>query len=46
MKSDLIQIQNPRSKRYIKTDRARGRILGHKKTKGPYKGIKIVKNKD
>jgi hypothetical protein len=43
---DIVQVRNPRSNRYIKIDRARGRILSHKKSEGAYKGISVAgKNK-
>lgn len=30
-KKDIVQVKNPRTNRYIKIDRAKGRILSHKK---------------
>jgi hypothetical protein len=39
---DIVQKKNPRTKRYIKIDREKGRILSHKKSNGAYKGITIV----
>lgn len=41
-KRDLVQLKNPRSNRYVKVDRAEGRILGYKKTAGPYKNVPII----
>lgn len=41
-RDELVQLKNPRTKRYIKIDKSTGSILSHKKTRGPYKGIKIV----
>ncbi len=38
---DLVQIRNPRTDRYVKIDRAVGRILGEKRTKGPWKNVPI-----
>ena len=38
-----IQIQNPRSGLFVKIDRQEGRIMQHKKSPGPFKGIGIVK---
>lgn len=37
-KSNIVQIRNPRTKRYVKIDKGRKRIISSKKT--PYKGIK------
>jgi len=39
---DLVQVRNPRSGRYVKIDRSAGRIVSHKKSPGPYKGIRVV----
>jgi hypothetical protein len=41
-KPDIVQLRNPRSDRYVKVDRAHGRILDHKKSPGPYKNVPIV----
>ncbi|MCH7838062.1 MAG: hypothetical protein IIC26_06085 [Chloroflexi bacterium] len=38
----LIQIRNPSVDRYVKIDRSTGRIMSHKKTAGPYKGVRIA----
>jgi len=37
-----IQIQNPRSKLWVKIDRQEGRIVRHKKSPGPFKGITVI----
>ncbi len=42
-KSDIVQIKNPKSGHYVKIDRAKGRILSHKKSEGPYKGVPIAR---
>ncbi len=44
MKKDIVQVKNPRSNRY-KIDRAKGRILSHKKSEGKYKGIPIARKR-
>jgi hypothetical protein len=41
-KRDLVQLKNPRSGLYVKVDRGEGRIVGHKKSPGPYKNVPIV----
>lgn len=41
-KKDIVQVKNPRSNRYVKIDRAKGRILSHKKSEGKYKGIPVA----
>ena len=44
-KSSIVQLKNPRSGHYVKIDRAKGEIVSHKKSEGPYKGVPIVKKK-
>ena len=43
-KADLVQLKHPRSKRYVKIDKAQGKIIGTKST--PYKNIKFAVKKD
>lgn len=38
-----VQALNPVTKRYVKIDTGSGRIIEHKKSAGPYKGIREVK---
>jgi hypothetical protein len=38
--SSRVQVLNPRTDRWVKLDTTTGRILDHKKSSGPYKGIK------
>ena len=41
-----VQALNPVTKRYVKIDTSTGRIVEHKKTAGPYKGVReVVTNK-
>lgn len=40
-KHDIVQVKNPKTNRYIKIDRTKGQIISHKKTLGPYKGVRI-----
>ena len=40
---DLVQVKNPRSGRYVKIDKSAGRIVSHKKSPGPYKGVRVVR---
>ena len=42
---DIVQVRNPRSGKYVKIDRTQGRIIGHKKTDGPYKNIPIARKR-
>ncbi len=39
----FVQLQNPRTKRYIKVDCTNGIIVSSKKT--PYKNVEIIKGK-
>ncbi len=43
-KKDIVQVKNPRSGRYVKINRSDGKILDHKKSKGPYKNIPVARN--
>ena len=38
--SKRIQVLNPVTKRYVKIDTDRGRIIDHKKSPGPYKSVR------
>lgn len=42
-KSDVVQVKNPRTGRYVKIDRAKGKILSHKKSEGKYKNIPVAR---
>ena len=42
-KKDIIQVKNPKSGHYVKIDRTEGKIVGHKKSEGPYKGVPIAR---
>jgi hypothetical protein len=41
----IVQTKNPRTGRYVKVDRNKGRILSTKKSIGPYKGIPITRKR-
>lgn len=42
---DIVQVKNPRTGHYVKIDRAEGRILAHKKSEGPYKGVPVARKR-
>jgi hypothetical protein len=42
---ERVQALNPVTKRYVKIDTSTGRIIDHKKTAGPYKGVREVTTK-
>jgi hypothetical protein len=35
-----VQVKNPVTNRWVKIDTNTGRIIDHKKTPGPYKGVR------
>ncbi len=39
---ERVQALNPVTKRYVKIDTSTGRIVDHKKSAGPYKGVREV----
>jgi hypothetical protein len=43
--ADIVQVKNPRTNRYIKIDRDKGRILSHKKSVGKYANVPVAKSK-
>jgi len=42
---DVVQVKNPRSGHYVKIDRTEGRIISHKKSEGPYKGVPVARKR-
>lgn len=40
---ERVQALNPVTQRYVKIDTTTGRIIDHKKSEGPYKGIRMAK---
>jgi len=44
-KRDVVQVKNPKTGRYVKIDRSRGKIISSKKSEGPYKGIPVARKK-
>jgi len=44
-KKDVIQTKNPKTERYVKIDRSAGRIIAHKKSRGPYKNVPIARKR-
>jgi len=43
IKRDVVQVKNPKSGHYVKIDRSAGKILEHKSSLGPYKGIPVAR---
>jgi len=44
-KKDIVQAKNPRTGRYVKIDRDAGRIVSHKSSPGPYKGVPVARKR-
>ncbi len=44
-KKDVVQVKNPKTNRYVKIDRAAGKIVASKKTAGPYKNVPVARKK-
>ena len=44
-KRDVVQTKNPKSGRYVKIDRAAGKIVAHKKSTGPYKNVPVARKR-
>ena len=40
---DVVQVKNPKTDRYVKIDRSKGKIVAHKKSDGPYKGVPVAR---
>lgn len=40
---DRVQVKNPITDRWVKLDTKSGRIVDHKKSPGPYKGVRKKK---
>ena len=40
----IVQMRDPKTGRYIKVDRATGKVLRRKQTDGPYERIPIVES--
>jgi hypothetical protein len=44
-KKDIVQVRNPKTDRYVKINRTEGKIMSHKKSKGPYKNVPIARKR-
>lgn len=44
-KHDVVQVKNPKTERYVKIDRTEGKIISHKQSAGPYKGVPVARKK-
>lgn len=44
-KRNVVQVKNPKTDRYVKIDRAAGKIMSHKRSKGPYKDVPVARKR-
>ena len=44
-KKRIVQVKNPKTGKYVKIDRAKGRIMSHKKSDGPYKNVAVARKR-
>lgn len=44
-KRDVVQVKNPKTGHYVKIDRSAGKIIAHKKSDGPYKGVPVARKR-
>ena len=42
-KAKIVQVKNPKTGRYVKIDREKGRIVSHKKSDGRYKNVPVAR---
>jgi len=42
---DVVQVKNPKTGKYVKIDRAKGKIIAHKKSDGPYKNVPVARKR-
>ena len=45
IKRDFVQVRNPKTGHYLKIDRDAGKIVAHKKSDGPYKGVPVARKR-
>lgn len=41
----IVQIKHPMTGLYVKINKDKGKITGHKKSRGPYKGIPVARKR-
>ncbi|MFY0653968.1 MAG: hypothetical protein JXQ96_18145 [Cyclobacteriaceae bacterium] len=44
-KKRIVQVKNPKTGKYVKIDRDKGKIVAHKKSTGPYKGVAVARKR-
>jgi hypothetical protein len=44
-KKGVGQTKNPRTGKYVKIDRDKGKIISVKKSEGPYKNVPVIRKK-
>ena len=41
----IVQVKNPKTGKYVKIDREKGRIVAHKKSEGPFKNVAVARKR-
>ncbi len=44
-KARIVQSKNPKTGRYVKIDRQKGKIIANKKSPGPYQGVPVARRR-
>jgi hypothetical protein len=44
-KKGIVQTKNPRTGKYVKIDRDKGKVISTKNSTGPYKGVPVIRKK-
>jgi len=44
-KKGIVQTKNPRTGKYVKIDRDKGKVISTKSSTGPYKGVPVIRKK-
>jgi len=44
-KQKIVQVKNPKTGKYVKIDREKGRIVAHKKSEGPFKNVAVARKR-
>jgi len=44
-KARIVQSKNPKTGRYVKIDRQKGKIIASKKSPGPYQGVPVARKR-
>lgn len=45
-KKKIVQVKNPKTGKYVKIDREKGKIVAHKKSDGPFKNVAVARKRN